>query len=300
MDFDERQLRAFLAIADTGSLGRAARVVNLTQPSLSRQLQAMEQRLGHRLFERGGKGMALTEAGTLMLPHARHLIGEIQTTRDELAALGGLRRGTVRIGAVAAVLRTLVAETAGRVLTETPLLSFDMIEAVDGELLEALLTRRVDLAVTSRPLTHRDVSEVGRCDYTDSFAVFCAANHPLPASATLHDALAYSWVMPGAAFTPRTQFEEIIERSGMAIPRIAVECSSVETMIAVAARSELLCWLPEPLLIAHLANGTMRKLAIPELAINRRFSLHRRRSGVLPEAAAQFVRHFPLLRNGAT
>jgi hypothetical protein len=60
MDFDERQLRAFLAIADTGSLGRAARVVNLTQPSLSRLVQTMEARLGHRLFERGGKGMALT------------------------------------------------------------------------------------------------------------------------------------------------------------------------------------------------------------------------------------------------
>lgn len=49
MDFDERQLRAFIAIADTGSLGRAARVVNLTQPSLSRLVQGIEERLGHRL-----------------------------------------------------------------------------------------------------------------------------------------------------------------------------------------------------------------------------------------------------------
>lgn len=298
MNFDERQLRAFLAIAETGSLGRAARVVNLTQPSLSRQVQAMEQRLGHRLFERGGKGMALTEAGRLMLPHVRHLIGEMQNTRDELAALCGLRRGTVRIGAVAAVQRTLVAETVGRVLAETPLLTFEMIEAVDGELLEALLTRRIDLAITSRPLSHRDVSTVGQCDYTDSFAVFCAANHPLPTTASLRDALACGWVMPGPAFTPRTLFEELVERSGMPAPRIVAESSSVEAMIAVASRSELLCWLPEPLLSPHIANGTVRKLAIPELAMNRRFSLHRRRSGILPEAATQFVRHFPLLRDG--
>ncbi len=294
MDFDERQLRAFLAIADTGSLGRAARVVNLTQPSLSRLVQTMEARLGHRLFERGGKGMALTEAGTLMLPRARHLIGEMQAARDELAALGGLRRGTVRVGAVAAVMRTLVADTAARVLAETPLLSFDLIEAVDGELLEALLTRRVDLVVTSRPLVHRDVTAIGLGAYSDAFAVFGAAGHPLGEKVPLPAALAYGWVMPGFAFTPRAQFEDIIAQHGLPPPRIAVECSSVEAMIAVSARSDLLCWLPEPLLAPHIANGTMRKLAIPELAIDRRFILHRRRSGVMPEAARQFVQHFPL------
>ena len=52
--------------------------------------------------------------------------------------------------------------------------------------------------------------------------------------------------------------------------------------------------VPKPVLAPHIANGTMRKLAIPELAIDRRFILHRRRSGVLPEAARQFVQHFPL------
>lgn len=296
MDFDERQLRAFLAIADTGSLGRAARVVNLTQPSLSRLVQTMEARLGHRLFERGGKGMALTAAGTLMLPRARHLIGEMQAARDELAALGGLRRGTVRVGAVAAVMRTLVADAAGRVLAETPQLSFEMLEAVDGELLEALLTRRVDLVVTSRPLAHRDVAAIGLGDYQDAFAVFCAAGHPLGDGAALSDALAYGWVMPGVAFSPRAQFEDIIAQHGLPSPRIAVECSSVEAMIAISARSDLLCWLPEPLLAPHIKNGTMRKLAIPELAIGRRFVLHRRRSGLLPDAARQFVRHFPLLQ----
>lgn len=294
MDFEERQLRAYLAIADTGSLGRAARVVNLAQPSLSRLVQAMKSRLGHRLFERGGKGMALTEAGKLMLPRARHLLGEMQATRDELAALGGLRRGTVRVGAVAAVLRTLVAETAGRVLAETPELSFELFEAVDGELLEALLTRRIDLAVASRPLAHRDVEEIGLGDYSDAFAVFCARGHPLHEDASLRDALAYGWVMPGAAFSPRAQFEDIIGQNGLPAPRITVECSSVEAMIAVSARSDLLCWLPEPLLAPHIANGTMRRVAIPELAIARRFTLHRRRSGLLPDAARQFVRHFPL------
>ncbi len=294
MDFDERQLRAFLAIAETGSLGRAARIANLTQPTLSRLVRSMEDRLGHALFERGGKGMAVTAAGELLVVHARHIVSEMQNTRDELAALSGLRRGVVRIGAVAAVMRTLVAETVGKLLASTPDLGVELVEAVDGELLDALVTRRVDLVVAASPLDHHEVLQIGHGAYRDSFAVFGAADHPLPLSAALRDVLTQDWVMPGAAFTPRQTFERLVMAQGLSLPRVAVEAASVEAMIAVSARSRLLCWLPEPLLAPHVASGTMRKFDVPALATERGFLLHRRRSGLLPDAARRFVELFPL------
>ncbi len=294
MDFDERQLRAFLAIAETGSLGRAARVANLTQPSLSRLVKGMEDRLGHPLFDRGGKGMALTPAGDLLTVHARHIVSEMQTTRDELAALRGLRRGVVRIGAVAAVMRTLVADTVGKLLKDAPGLRVELLEAVDGELLDALVTRRVDLVVAASPLDHPEVTAVASAAYADRFAVFCAADHPVPSAPGLAAALAHDWVMPGPAFTPRQTFETLVRAQGLAAPRVAVETASVEAMIAVSARSQLLCWLPEPLLAPHVTSGTMRRLDVPELSTRRGFLLHRRRSGLLPEAARRFMELFPL------
>lgn len=294
MDFDERQLRAFLAIADTGSLGRAARVANLTQPSLSRLVKGMEDRLHHPLFDRASKGMVLTPAGELLASHARHIVSEMQNTRDELAALSGLKRGVVRIGAAAAVMRTLVAETVGKLLGEQPSLGVELIEAVDGELLDALVTRRVDLVVAAGPLDHPEVLQIGDAAYRDSFAAFCAADHPLPPAPTLADVLAVDWIMPGPTFTPRQTFERLVQAQGFGPPRVAVETASVEVMIAVSARSNLLCWLPEPLLAPHVASGTMRALDVPELSRQRGFLLHRRRSGLLPGAARRFVELFPL------
>lgn len=135
MDFDERQLRAFLAIAETGSLGRAAALAHLTQPSLSRLIQSMEQRLGHRLFDRQSKGMDLTPAGEILLDHARLLAFEMQAARDQLDALRGLRRGVVRIGAVAAVMRTFVTQAVAKLLAEYPDLSVEMTEGTDSDLL---------------------------------------------------------------------------------------------------------------------------------------------------------------------
>ncbi len=294
MDFDERQLRAFLAVAETGSLGRAARIANLTQPSLSRLIKGMEDRLGHPLFERGSKGMAVTAAGQLLALHARHIVSEMQNVRDELAALSGLKRGVVRIGAVAAVMRTLVAETVGKLLASAPDLGVELVEAVDGELLDALVTRRVDLVVAASPLDHPEIQQIGLGAYRDAFAVFGATHHSLPPSASIHDVLAQNWVMPGHAFTPRVTFERLLAAQGFSTPRVAVETASVESMIAVSAHSPLLCWLPEPLLAAHVASGSMRKFCVPELTTERAFLLHRRRSGLLPDAARRFVELFPL------
>lgn len=295
MDFDERQLRAFLAIAETGSLGRAARVANLTQPSLSRLVKGMEERLAHPLFDRGGKGMALTAAGELLATHARHIVSEMQATRDELDALRGLKRGVVRIGAVAAVMRTLVAQTVCTLLAQAPGLQVELVEAVDDELLDALVTRRVDLVVAASALDHAEVMQIGPGAYRDRFAVFAASGHPLPAAPGLNGVLDHGWVMPSRSFTPRTTFERIVRAHGHTSPRVAVETASVETMIAVAASGNLLCWLPEPLLAAHVASGTMRQIDVPELAMERGFLLHRRRAGVLPEAARRFADLFPLL-----
>ena len=152
MEFDERQLRAFLTITETGSLGRAAALVHLTQPSLSRMIQSMEQRLGHRLFDRQSKGMVLTPAGEILLDHARLLAFEMQAAREQLDALRGLRRGVVRIGAVAAVMRTFVTQAVATLLKEFPDLSVEMIEGTDGDLLSALLDRKLELVVTASRL----------------------------------------------------------------------------------------------------------------------------------------------------
>ena len=76
MALEPRQLRAFLAIVQTGSLGRAAQELHLTQPALSRVVKQMENQLRVQLFERRTTGMELTSFGKALLPYATHLTEE--------------------------------------------------------------------------------------------------------------------------------------------------------------------------------------------------------------------------------
>lgn len=294
MDFDERQLRAFIAVAESGSVGRAAARVHLAQPSLSRMIQGMEQRLGHRLFDRQSKGMVLTSAGEILLDHARFLAFEMQAARDQLDALHGLKRGVARIGAVAAVMRTLVTRAASALLEAYPDLLVEMHEGTDSDLLNAILDRKVDLVLTAALLDSEGVEAMGTCVYADRFGVFCAADNPIDNAPAMSRLAAESWVMPGPAATPRIQINARFREAGLPSPSVPVETASVETMIAMSAASRLLCWLPNPLLAPHLASGSMRQLAVPALETERQVLLYRRRTGLLPEAARQFAAYLPM------
>lgn len=297
MAFDERKLRAFLAVVDCGSLGRAALAANMTQPTLSRLIQDMELRLGLPLFERHSKGMLLTAAGESFVSHARLLLFEMEQAVEAIDALKGLRRGMVRLGAVAAVTRSIVAKAAARLLRDAPALRIDMLEAPDGELVDALASRRIDLMIAAEFPAHEEIMPVAECRFDDVYTVFCSVQHPLARQSDidLDRVLAQSWIMPKPASTPRDLFERLVLKAGRGLPVIAVETGSVGAQLSFVAQGGLLGWLPHPLIESELASGMVQLLTIEELTIHRRFFVYRRRRGLLPEAARQMLRYLPLV-----
>jgi molybdenum-dependent DNA-binding transcriptional regulator ModE len=99
MPIDSRQLRAFAALARTGSFTIAAKKLFLSQSAVSHSMKALETDVGCRLFDRVGKKVSLTQAGETLLHHAEKILGEMQNARSALYDLGKWGRGRLRIGA---------------------------------------------------------------------------------------------------------------------------------------------------------------------------------------------------------
>jgi DNA-binding transcriptional LysR family regulator len=94
-----RQLAYFVAVAQKLNFSRAAEDLPVSQPGLSQQIRVLENELGVQLFDRAGKRVALTRAGEVLLPHAYHILAEVETARNQVRDLSQLNRGTASLGA---------------------------------------------------------------------------------------------------------------------------------------------------------------------------------------------------------
>ena len=141
---DWNQLKAFLATAETGSLSAAARQLGLTQPTLGRQVSAVEQRMGVTLFERSGKAMALTPTGLDLLEHARAMGAAAQALG--LAAAGRSQEvaGIVTVSAIDIVAVHLLAPLVQRLREQEPGIA---IEVISSNAMSDLLRREADIAI---------------------------------------------------------------------------------------------------------------------------------------------------------
>ncbi len=141
---DWNQLRAFLETAETGSLSAAARKLDLTQPTLSRQVAAIEQSMGVTLFERVGKAMVLTPTGLDLLQHARAMGAAAEALG--LAATGRSQaiEGVVSVSASDAVAAHLLPPLVRQLREQEPGIA---IEVISSNALSNLLRREADIAI---------------------------------------------------------------------------------------------------------------------------------------------------------
>src|ERR1700756_4331526 len=111
---DERRVRYFLAVADEGSVTRAAQRLHVAQPSLSQALRAFERELGVQLFHRVGRGVRLSAAGEALIGPARQILRATDEARSAISGVVELRAGTIEIAALATLAVDPMATLIGR------------------------------------------------------------------------------------------------------------------------------------------------------------------------------------------
>lgn len=295
MSFDPKQLRGFVAVADAGSIGMAARAINISQPALSRIIRSLEECHGVRLFERTTTGMTLTHAGEVLLPHARMLLFELECAAEELMAFRGLRKGKVRIGAVSAVVRTILAPAVAKLMETAPHLQIEIVESHDDLLFSALVGNQVDLVLAVNTHQSDQIVSLAECRFEDSYNLFCRAGHPLLQKAPrIEDLFPGRWVLPPPHSTPRKLFEEIVRRHGCPPPNVVIETISTNAMIASVAHSDVLGWLPDPVFQSAQLAGFVDRIDMPEFKLGRHIFLFKRAKGLLTPAARAFVDSLPI------
>ncbi len=145
-----RRLQIFWAVAHTGSMTRAAKMMGMSQPGLSQQLAGFEVAIGGRLFDRRAGHLDLTELGSAILSRAEQVLRSVQELEDVLPSTPGAGpRRSLRISGAGSVMRTLLPKAIQRLNIPLDQLDFDLHEGAPGEVLETLYARRANIGLVA-------------------------------------------------------------------------------------------------------------------------------------------------------
>ncbi|MEG0149976.1 MAG: LysR family transcriptional regulator [Comamonas sp.] len=143
-----RQLRAFLAVAETGSFSQAAQALSLTQPAVSASIRELESLLGARLMDRGPHHMALTEAGRTLLHEAQWLVASFDRGVGQMHAMLASGQQTVRIACLPSAMH-LLAPVLARWQAQNPQVKVEVSDPLHEELIAQLRSGAVDMGITT-------------------------------------------------------------------------------------------------------------------------------------------------------
>lgn len=145
-----RQLTVFLEATRTMNFARAAEALHLTQPAISMQIRQLENAVGLPLFERVGKKLSLTSAGTLFRHHAARVLGELQDAEQALQGMKGLSSGQATVGLVSTA-KYFAPKLLAQFAQKHPQVDIQFLVGNRETLINALRDNEIDFAVMGRP-----------------------------------------------------------------------------------------------------------------------------------------------------
>lgn len=149
------QLTYFVAVAETGSFSRAAERCNIAQPSLSQQIQKLEQELGEPLFDRLPRKVVLTDAGRTLLPRAINILSDLHDIKHTLNQNADAGHGLLNIGFIPTIAPFVLPRTIKRFSEEFPNARLTVQEDLTEAIVRNLLDGKLDVGITSMPIHHR-------------------------------------------------------------------------------------------------------------------------------------------------
>jgi DNA-binding transcriptional LysR family regulator len=279
-----QQLRYFVAVAETRHFTQAAALLDVSQPTLSKQIHTLEATLGAPLFERIRGAVALTAAGETLLPLARRMVADADAAREAVEDIVGLRRGDVRLGATPSLCSSLVPAVLRRFRSAHPGIALQVTEGSSPDLIADLLAHRLDLALIVASEQGVDPGLDAVPILRESLVVASIAAGPPPTVSReleLTELEHTPLVMFRPGYDLRDVTLEACRRAGFA-PRFAVEGGEMDAVLAFVEAGLGVAVVPSLVLVNRpLLRGT--PIAPPGL--RRTIALAQRTRAVMPHAA---------------
>ena len=235
-----------MAVAEAGSMGKAAIRMNTAQPAVSRAIADLERALGVALFERSAKGVELTKYGRALLDSATAVFNELRESIKTIDFLADPSHGEVRIAGNEAMIAGLVPVIFGRLRRRYPGVSIHVVQSTTATIQSALLrAREVDLVLARLAPPFDDDIEAETL-FEEHSHVVASASSPWSRRRKLvfSDLVDEPWALPAPDTLVGSMFAEAFRKSGVPYPTRNVAFGHIQLHVSLAASGQFLAILP--------------------------------------------------------
>jgi DNA-binding transcriptional LysR family regulator len=290
-----RQMRVFAAVARHLSFTRAAQELHLTQPAVSQQVSLLEAEVGMPLFEHIGRKIRLAPAGLELLRYATQVTELLREAGEALAAMRGLKRGVLKLGAVSTA--KYFAPTLLSAFTPAyPEVAIKFTVANREEIVRLLAANELDLVIMGRP--PRELDTAAEPFARHPFVIIGSLDHPLARRRRipLKSLARESFIIREQGSGTRASMEHVFRERGVTF-RASMEVSSNETIKQAVMAGMGLSFISSHTIGLESETGKLAILDVVGLPIVRDWYVIHLREKILSPIAAAFRAY--LLENGA-
>jgi DNA-binding transcriptional LysR family regulator len=287
MDLNLRDIRAFIAVAETGTFTQAATRLHLSQPALTVQIRRLEETVGMRLFDRNSRNVALTSTGRELLPLLLKSLNDMEQVLIDARALGTGTSGVIRIACLPTFAASVLPELIQEMRKAVPRASFHVRDAVASMVNTLVRNDEVDIGVTGGDFTDPmfDVLHTG----SDRLVAVLPKRHALARRKriTLADLAALPLVLNARGTSVRAVVDHALAEAGH-VPDIACEPTYMMTAVAMVRAGLGVTILPASAREVR-AEPELLVRPIDDPAFLRPIALIKRRGRTLPPVTDMFV-----------
>lgn len=254
---DIQELEAFWWIAKTGSFNKAAEKLYLTQPSVTARIQTLEKELGQPLFERKPRGVRLTDAGRVLLPHAERVLLDIRKARRAVSDLGMATGGSLTVGAAMTTSTYTLPEILAKFKLNYPAVEVAMHTGRSQQIQQLVLEDEVPLGFVHSPIvTHLEIEAIPL--YAESIVLVVHPGHALAGhhEVTAGRLAAEPFITSDRASGYWSLVEQFWASAGIA-PRVTMELDSIEATKRMVMYGLGLALLPQGTVEGELKTGQL-------------------------------------------
>ena len=255
------QIRDFVAVVDAGSISAAARLLNVSQPGLTKSIGSLEAELAVSLLQRTPRGVSLTRYGRAFYARARAAHSELDKAQQELAQLAGGHTGKVAIGFGPLAAALVLPRAVQRFRHQYPTVELRLLEGFVHALMPLTRDETLDMMIGPRLPGHgADPSMRYRPIFSNDQIVVGRRGHPLARARSINELAEVCWL----SFEPRAVIDRVLVALGLTGARELIQCESLNVMVALLADTDMLAVTSRRMLSLPQAGASLLEVRTAE------------------------------------